>query len=65
MSSLIEQAAERLAKIREAGIELPDLSDPGGGVPVPSVASAPAEPPSVVVTPTPPLSRQVQLDLAA
>ena len=65
MSSLIEQAAERLAKIREAGIELPDLSDPGGGVPVPGVASAPAEPPSVVVTPTPPLSRQVQLDLAA
>ena len=35
MSSLIEQAAERLAQIREAGILVPDVGPPSAPAPLP------------------------------
>lgn len=65
MSSLIEQAAERLAKIRQAGIELPD--DPV----VSAAAARPVERDAAPILtrpidPTPaPLSKSVELDLIA
>ena len=62
MSSLIEQAAERLAKIREAGIDLPELSA-SLPLPVPPAVAAAA---AVPVGPQPaPLSKLIELDLVA
>ena len=59
MSSLIEQAAERLAKIRAAGIELPVDADPM--VPVqPSVTETPQPTPLQAQPPAAVLSKQVQ-----
>ena len=66
MSSLIEQAAERLAKIKAAGIELPDdvmtvqHAEPPGA-PFPQVPTPPAAPSASAAV----LSKQVQLDLVA
>lgn len=71
MSSLIEQAAERLAKIREAGIDVPesgtlDATFPGTSV-VPdavSVSAPPTAPQPERSRPQPaPLSKHVDLDL--
>ena len=68
MSSLIEQAAERLARIREAGIEVPGMeagAPPAGptaeaaGVDVAPAASRATAPAAVPVT----SSRQIELDL--
>jgi exopolysaccharide/PEP-CTERM locus tyrosine autokinase len=68
MSSLIEQAALRLAQLRQAGVELPDMEPPA----TPSTAPRPA---SSTFAPTPPIesrrvapepaaiSRRVELDL--
>lgn len=65
MSSLIEQAAERLEQLRQAGVEVPALTPP-------SPASAKALPPSASPTPVPepetdntPQSRKVEIDLPA
>ncbi len=73
MNSLIEQAAQRLAQIRAAGIELP--GDVVAQPPSPSVplATAPAAPAAPIQSPTialavdeaPVRSRPVELDLEA
>ena len=60
MSSLIEQAAERLANIRKAGIDLAQLDDV---VADPPMVAATAEP--APVAPSPVLSKLVELDLLA
>ena len=43
MSSLIEQAAERLAQLRAAGVEVPDIDTPAPGAPAAGM-SAPLSP---------------------
>lgn len=65
MSSLIEQAAERLAKIREAGIDVPDAGVDEAAAPAAAAAApAPAAPQAERSRLQPaPLSRQVDLDL--
>ncbi len=57
MSSLIEQAAHRMAQLREAGVDLPET--PARAQPLPSSVSSPPEPRPAV------LSRRVEIDLAA
>lgn len=66
MSSLIEQAAERLAQLRQAGVEVPGtpVSTPSPlAVPAAAGAAAAVPPPGPVVPA--PQSRMVQIDLAA
>lgn len=70
--SLIEQAAQRLAQLRQAGVEIPQL--PAAGQPTPAPAAAPAQvaspapvaeaPPAVPAEPRY-LSRRINLDLEA
>jgi protein-tyrosine kinase len=57
MSSLIEQAAHRMAQLRGAGVDLPET--PAGTQTSPSSVSSPPEPHPAV------LSRRVEIDLAA
>ena len=57
MSSLIEQAAHRMAQLREAGVDLPET--PARVQPSRSSVSSPPEPHPAV------LSRRVEIDLAA
>ena len=42
MSSLIEQAAERLAQLRAAGVEVPDIDAPAPGSPAAGMPTAPS-----------------------
>ena len=61
MSSLIEQAAHRMAQLREAGVDLPET-------PLPARPERPAGPTHATVLPEPPaavLSRRVEIDLEA
>jgi exopolysaccharide/PEP-CTERM locus tyrosine autokinase len=73
MSSLIEQAAERLEQLRRAGVSLPEMfADP---VPAPAVAKPPVTPAAAMVGVSPDiaaakpevasLSRRVEIDLNA
>jgi exopolysaccharide/PEP-CTERM locus tyrosine autokinase len=57
MSSLIEQAAERLAQLRAAGVEVPHIDTPAPSAP----AAGKAAPPSPWAAPVPQLD--VELDL--
>ena len=69
MSSLIEQAAQRLAQIREAGIAVPELA--GADVPPEPTKAAgqsglpPQAQSPVLPAAAPPLSKAVELDLEA
>ena len=58
MSSLIEQAAERLAQLRAAGIEVPEVETPASTVAGPAVAApSPWDNPAVQAPPmSPPLA---------
>ena len=66
MSSLIEQAAERLAQIREAGIVVPEVdfaaAGPAAWVETPAQQDRAA--PASLSSASAPLSKQVDLDLA-
>lgn len=81
MSSLIEQAAQRLAQIRQAGIEVPGepaVAPSGPAVPAIDMVAEPPAAPAVVAAPAPapiaprvvaeasaPSSRRVELNLDA
>ena len=58
MSSLIEQAAQRLEQLRQAGAEMPATS------PAPSAVNAVKRQPAIEAQPAP-LSRRVEIDLEA
>ncbi|MBK8862449.1 MAG: AAA family ATPase [Betaproteobacteria bacterium] len=68
MSSLIEQAAQRLEQLRRAGIDVPEtgeqavLTDPTPAAPAPASKRAPAASAAALSNP---MSRRVELDLAA
>lgn len=67
MASLIEQAAQRLEQLRQAGVVLPDaVNPPPPPPPAPVLAPAPVAPPVVAEPPHPiQRSRAVELDFAA
>ena len=58
MSSLIEQAAQRLAQLREAGIEVPQVAPAAGAAPAPADAAGPKAAAAPAVS-----SRRVEIDL--
>lgn len=66
MSSLIEQAAQRLEQLRQAGVVLPDVGHTAPTVPVPASVASVAPPVEPEPEPVPaPQSRRVEIDLEA
>ena len=66
MSTLIEQAALRLQQLRQAGVDVPEMDSPGVEVHAPPAAwPAPAMQVPIEPAKPAPVSRRVELDLAA
>jgi protein-tyrosine kinase len=62
MSSLIEQAAQRLEQLRQAGVEIPQVTLPRGGA---EAAKDLRATPAAAAMPEPPVSQRIELDIAA